>query len=205
MKFCLKKRQALVLFFAYVIPFFSIWGQETAPLAKEPPQENTPIENVASQENVLPVLSETPSAESSSTKELAENISNNNQAKRRLVKKPVKAKVSEVASAPIQQPARANVKVDPRIRWQLENAPEDNVFLYEPNFIPKINIEDDFVSPYLEKEIIVEKLSQKKSIKKYKPNLLHIVIIIFSVIIFIVYRWNISSRKRRHKIFKIKK
>lgn len=191
MKLCLKNiknKNVRIVFwiFLYVIPFFFILGQEVS----------LPSES----QSVSPIKEEKkPATEVTAVEEVTS-------AKPKRVQTKPPAVAPKTQAPTVKQNVRSTKKIDPRIHWQFENAPEDKIFLYEPSFIPKLNIKDDFLSPYLEKEIIVERLpSSEEEIQKYKPNLLHIVIVVFALIAFIVYRWNIASRKKNYKIFKIKK
>ncbi|RME93293.1 MAG: hypothetical protein D6767_01270, partial [Candidatus Hydrogenedentota bacterium] len=58
-------------------------------------------------------------------------------------------------------------------------APEDPSFLYETRFIPDIKINDGFLSPQMEKALIVENIDKQKEASKLKiklPNLMQTIV-----------------------------
>lgn len=125
-----------------------------------------------------------------------------------------KKRKKEIIEEPIPSSAGLSKKTSSitalHLEWQFANAPEDPMFAYEKRYIPFLNPPEDFMAPQVEKEIIVERIEEekvdyKKIAKKYVPNTLQIIVISIVFIIFIIYRIQISSNKKRRKIFKVKK
>lgn len=102
-----------------------------------------------------------------------------------------------------------NEKTAERLQWQWQNAPDDPAFLYENRYIPELNPPTEFISPLLQKEVIVERLGEgmedyKKILQKYKPNNIQIIIFIVIILIYVAYLLQ-NRKKRNRRIFDTRK
>lgn len=76
-------------------------------------------------------------------------------------------------------------------------APEDPSFLYETRFIPDIHVNDGFLNPEIEKELIIDKIQkqdQKKDLKLKLPNLTQTLLFIAVLLLFLFYRMRVKKR-----------
>lgn len=201
--FCSKKTKEItrVFFAAVVVGLFFTLASGTHILG----QESQPVqESSALAQSTLP---ESSLAENSPATEVAKPAADVPSKK----KKTKKQKVTQEAVTPNNVPAKAASDINAlRLQWQFSNVPEDPIFAYEKRYVPLLNPPQDFTAPQVEKEIIVERLEKEKVdykelAKKYIPNTLQIIVISVVLIIFIIYRIQISSGKKRRKIFKVKK
>lgn len=210
--FCSKKTKEItknitrVFFAAVVVGLFFTLASGTYILGQEsqPVQESSALGQSPLAQSPLP---ESSLAENSPTTEVAKPAADVPVRK----KKTKKQKVTQEAVTPNNAPAKATSDINAlRLQWQFSNAPEDPIFAYEKRYVPLLNPPQDFTAPQVEKEIIVERLEKEKVdykelAKKYIPNTLQIIVISVVLIIFIIYRIQISSGKKRRKIFKVKK
>ncbi len=82
---------------------------------------------------------------------------------------------------------------------QLEKAPEDPSFLYETRHIPGLESRPEFLSPEVEAEVVVQTLStnseENRPLNVTMPSLLQIAVVIGIILLFTIYRMQISRKK----------
>ncbi|MDH5716686.1 MAG: hypothetical protein OEZ22_03495 [Spirochaetia bacterium] len=214
----LKIQRKLPLIFSFYFLVFLIsknsFSQEKVPLSEDITEEANKAE--ASVENEKKILDydiiqdETPSVdrenesdESARQIETIETIEAPESAEEKITQQdeinviPIKKKYQRVIPSVITE--------------QLNNAPENPSFLYETRYIPEIEDTSEFLSPKVEKSIIIERLAAVEkneeehetedgnneiNLKIKLPSFTQILIVIGILIVFILYRIRVKKIKR---------